>query len=173
MRATQIEKTTGKIVRNILNFIVFFLLGCMFGTLVFFFYFWIKPPEITIPDVTGMDIERAKDVLRNARLKIGQVHGEGPVSFTVPSAKTRVRKGRTVNLFCEEPQNLSVPNLIGSPRETAETILQSMGFKVRIVQMPFKGPDGRVMGIYPPPGTEMKKGDEVSILIDVGEPGRD
>jgi len=29
------------------------------------------------------------------------------------------------------------------------------------------------MGIHPPAGSELKKGDEVSILIDVGEPGRD
>ncbi|MEN3008423.1 PASTA domain-containing protein [Pseudothermotoga sp.] len=159
--------------RSTFSFIAFFLLGCMAGTLVFFFYFWIKPTEVVVPDVTSMDIAQAEGILRGAGLKIGQIHGEGRVSFTVPAAKTRVKKGRTVNVFCEEPQNLSVPNLIGSPRETAEIILQNMGFKVRIVQMPFKGSDGRVMGVYPPPGTEMKKGDEVSILIDVGEPGRD
>lgn len=173
MRSTQVEKASSKVLRGVFNFTVFFFLGCAVGALTFFLYFWIRPNEVVVPDVTGMDVNRAKDALQKIGLKIGQIHGEGPVIFTVPSAKTRVRKGRTVNLFCEEPQNLSVPNLVGSPRETAETILQSMGFKVRIVQMPFKGPDGRVMGIYPPPGTEMKKGDEVSILIDVGEPGRD
>lgn len=173
MRATQTEKFASKIVRGAFSFIAFFLLGCMAGALVFFFYFWVKPAEVVVPDVTSMDIAQAEGILRGAGLKIGQIHGEGRVSFTVPAAKTRVKKGRTVNVFCEEPQNLSVPNLIGSPRETAEIILQNMGFKVRIVQMPFKGSDGRVMGVYPPPGTEMKKGDEVSILIDVGEPGRD
>lgn len=159
--------------KGILDSIIFFLIGSSLGALAFLIFFWIEPPRVVVPDVTGMSIERAKQVLRDAGLKVGQVHGEGSVQFTVPQAKSQVRKGRTVNLFCEEPHKFVVPNLIGAPKETAENILQSMGFKVRIVEMPFKGVDGRVMGIYPPAGTELKRNNEVSILIDVGEPGRD
>jgi serine/threonine-protein kinase len=173
MRSAQAEKNAGKVLRKVFGFILFFLIGSLFGAFAFLIFFWFRPAQVIVPDVAGMSVDRAKQVLQSAGLKVGQVHGEGVVRFTVPQEKSKVRKGRTVNLFCEEARKLIVPNLVGAPRETAETILQSMGFKVRIVQMPFKGADGRVMGIHPPAGSELKKGDEVSILIDVGEPGRD
>ncbi|AJC73529.1 penicillin-binding protein [Pseudothermotoga hypogea DSM 11164 = NBRC 106472] len=173
MRSAQVEKNASKVLKAIFGFILFFLIGSLLGTFVFLIFFWFRPAQVIVPDVAGMSVDRAKQILQNAGLKVGQIHGEGLVQFTVPQEKSRVRKGRTVNLFCEEPRRLTVPNLVGAPRETAEVILQSMGFKVRIAQMPFKGADGRVMGIYPPVGTELKKGEEVSILIDVGEPGRD
>jgi len=159
--------------KGIFGFILFFLIGSLLGVFVFLIFFWFRPAQMIVPDVTGVSVDRAKQILQNAGLKVGQIHGEGLVQFTVPQEKSKVRKGRAINLFCEESRRLVVPNLVGAPRETAEAILQSMGFKVRIVQMPFKGTDGRVMGIYPPAGTELKRNEEVSILIDVGEPGRD
>lgn len=173
MRSAQAQKASSKALRNVLNFTVFLFIGSFLGALTFLIFFWIRPAQTVVPNVAGTSVEQAKKILENAGLKVGQIHGEGTVQFTVPQAESKVRKGRTVNLFCEEPRKFTVPNLVGVPRETAEAILGGMGFKVRIVQMPFKGVDGRVMGIYPPPGSELKKGEEVSILIDVGEPGRD
>ncbi|WP_245530485.1 PASTA domain-containing protein [Pseudothermotoga thermarum] len=133
-------------------------------------YFLIKPQEVKVPDVKGLSLEEASLIIKKAGLKVGQVQGTGFVDRTYPYAGDVVRKGREITLFLSDPFELAVPNLVGAPKETAEKILLAMGFKVRIVQLPYKGTDGRVLGVYPPPGSKLKEGGEVSLLVDVGEP---
>ncbi|HBJ82228.1 MAG: eukaryotic-like serine/threonine-protein kinase [Pseudothermotoga sp.] len=166
MRATKNKKSPFK---AIIIFIIYFVLGSIAGAAIFFSYFMIRPKLVEIPDLRSMQLNEAVEILKKTGLKPGQVIGTGPVSHTYPNAGQKVRKNREITIFLSEPQKIPIPDLVGIPEDTALTILSEMGFKVSITKMPYKGTDGRVIGIYPPVGTPVKQGDEINILIDSGE----
>lgn len=169
MRTTK-DQTSSK-VRKVIIFLLYLFLGMIVGGMIFLTYFLIRPQIVEIPNVKGFEIDRAIDELKKAGVKPGQILGSGLVDHTYPDAGQKVRKNRSVIIFLREPQQMIVPDLVGAPKETAVRILSEMGFQIRIIQMPFKGTDGRVMGIHPPAGSFLKQNSEVTILVDSGEPG--
>lgn len=169
MRAAK-NQTPSKI-RKIIVFLLYLFLGMIVGGVIFLTYFLIRPQIVEIPNVKGFEVDRAVDELKKAGVKPGQILGTGLVDHTYPDAGQKVRKNRTVIIFLREPQQMIIPDLVGAPKETVVKILSQMGFQIRIIEMPFKGTDGRVMGIYPPTGSSLKQNSEVTILVDSGEPG--
>lgn len=169
MRATK-DQTSSK-VRKVIIFLLYLFLGMIVGGMIFLTYFLIRPQIVEIPNVKGFEVDRAVDELKKAGVKPGQILGSGLVDHTYPDAGQKVRKNRSVVIFLREPQQMIVPDLVGAPKETAVRILSAMGFQIRIIQMPFKGTDGRVMGIHPPAGSSLRQNSEVTILVDSGEPG--
>ncbi len=169
MRTTK-DQTSSK-VRKVIIFLLYLFLGMIVGGMIFLTYFLIRPPIVEIPNVKGFEADRAIDELKKAGVKPGQIFGSGLVDHTYPDAGQKVRKNRSVVIFLREPQQMIVPDLVGAPKETAVKILSAMGFQIRIIQMPFKGTDGRVLGIHPPAGSPLKQNSEVTILVDSGEPG--
>ncbi|HEY8542272.1 MAG TPA: PASTA domain-containing protein [Pseudothermotoga sp.] len=169
MRTAKNQKSSA--LRTVFIFLLYMFLGMVVGGVIFLSYFLIRPQTVEIPDVKGFEIDRAIEELKRSGVKPGQIFGTGLVDHTYPNAGQKVRKNRTVIIFLREPQQMTIPDLVGAPKETAVKVLTEMGFQIRIVQMPFKGTDGRVMGIYPPAGSSLKQNGEVSILVDSGEPG--
>ncbi len=169
MRTTE-TKGIAKAIKWIFVFLLYFAIGAVLGVLLFLSYFLISPREVKVPDVKGMDLGTATRVIEKAGLKVAQVHGSGTVDHTYPYAGETVKKGREINLFLSDPPEVVLPDLFGVPKETAQQILEAMGFKVRIAQMPYKGTDGRVIGMYPAAGSKLKQGSEISLLVDSGEP---
>lgn len=164
------DQTSSK-VRKVIIFLLYLFLGMIVGGMIFLTYFLIRPQIVEIPNVKGFEVDRAIDELKKAGVKPGQILGSGLVDHTYPDAGQKVRKNRSVVIFLREPQQMIVPDLVGAPKETAVRILSAMGFQIRIIQMPFKGTDGRVMGIHPPAGSSLRQNSEVTILVDSGEPG--
>ncbi len=156
--------------KRILSFAFYFILGIIVGAAIFLVYFSIRPEVVEIPDVKGLKVDQAIEVLKEIGLKVDKTFGTGVVDHTFPNAGQTVRKNRAIILFLGEPELFVIPDLIGAPKESAVQILSKIGFQVRVVEMPFKGTDGRVMGIYPPVGKSLKRGEEISILVDSGEP---
>ncbi|MFN3284049.1 MAG: PASTA domain-containing protein [Pseudothermotoga sp.] len=169
MRTTK-DQTSSK-VRKLIIFLLYLFLGMIVGGMIFLTYFLIRPQIVEIPNVKGFEVDRAIDELKKAGIKPGQILGSGVVDHTYPDAGQKVRKNRSIVIFLREPQQVIVPDLVGAPKETAVRILSAMGFQIRIIQMPFKGTDGRVMGIHPPAGSSLERNSEVTILVDSGEPG--
>lgn len=169
MRTAKDQKPSA--LKKVLVFLLYMFFGMIAGGVIFFSYFLIRPQIVEIPNVKGLEIDQAVKELKKAGLKPSQVLGSGLVDHTYPDAGQKVRKNRPVTIFLREPQQITIPDLIGAPKETAVKILSQMGFQIRIMQFPFKGTDGRVMGIYPPVGSTLKQNSEVTILVDSGEPG--
>ncbi|MEJ5228719.1 MAG: PASTA domain-containing protein [Pseudothermotoga sp.] len=156
--------------KKILSFAFYLILGIIVGAALFFVYFLIRPEVVEVPDLKGLKVDEAIEVLKRNGLKVDKTFGTGVVDHTFPNAGQKVRKNRAIILFLGEPELLVIPDLIGAPKESAIQILSRIGFQVRVVEMPFKGTDGRVMSVYPPAGRSVKRGEEISILVDSGEP---
>lgn len=169
MRTTKDQKPSA--LKRVLAFLLYMFLGMVVGGVIFLSYFLIRPPIVEIPNVKGLEVDKAIEELKKAGVKPNQVFGTGLVDHTYPDAGQKVRKNRTVVIFLREPQQVTIPDLVGAPKETAVKILSQMGFQIRVVELPFKGTDGRVMGLHPPAGSSLKQNSEVSILVDSGEPG--
>ena len=121
----------------------------------------------TVPNVVGLTPEKAKEVLKHSHLSC-EIIGSGKVLRTHPKAGERVKENRVVKLYCEEQKKMRVPNLMGVQLNMAERILKEYGYNIQKVFFPFKGSDGRVMGMFPEPGSSFSG--TVTLLVDEGEP---
>jgi len=155
--------------KKFLLFMFYLIIGLLVGGAAFFAFFFVRVKTVEIPDLQGLNYTEAVKTLNELGLEV-RVQGSGTVRRSYPTAGTKVRKGREVILSCEGVKRLTVPDLVGVRYNTVIKILQEKGFHVRIVQMPFKGTDGRVMGLFPPPGSLIEENGEISVLIDSGDP---
>ncbi|RIV38988.1 PASTA domain-containing protein [Micromonospora radicis] len=122
------------------------------------------PTGLTVPDLTGVDFEEARDELRERGLGWQLVFGSGDsssVRSTDPAAGTPVRRGITVKVFVAgaAPPN-EVPDLIGERCREAGAELVDDGFSPRFPS----GRSGTVTAQDPPGGTVRRWNDIVSLV---------
>ncbi|MGQ9678642.1 MAG: PASTA domain-containing protein [bacterium] len=134
-----------------------------------------KDREVTVPDLIGLTPEKAESVLVNYRLRRGVIRSvpsaEIPpnrVCGQYPRSGRRVKIGREVDVeISVGVSRVRVPNLEGLPLTNAVTTLERTGFVVaRIESIRTSAvPAGRVVTLFPPPGTEVRHGTEVVISV--------
>jgi beta-lactam-binding protein with PASTA domain len=122
-----------------------------------------------LPNVTGQEVERARQELQDAGLKVAvteEFSAEVPPRQVVsqnPDGGT-VRVGSTVKLVVSKgPELVFVPRVIGFPVEQAEQILRDAGLKPSAQRLPF-GP-GNVVAQQPEGGTQRPRGSTVRLAV--------
>ncbi|HIP92546.1 MAG TPA: PASTA domain-containing protein [Thermotoga sp.] len=150
----------------------FFLIlsGLILGGVAFLIlmYFSIKMSgTISVPNVVGLTPEDAKEILENSHLSY-KIIGSGKILRTHPKPEEKVKENRVIKLYCEKQKNVQIPNLVGVQLDMAERILKEYGYNVQKNFFPFKGPDGRVMGMFPEHGNSYSG--TITLLVDRGEP---
>ena len=133
-----------------------------------------QEPPVAIPDVKGQDPTAATNVLNQAgfltvtrtdapsdTVPVGQVIGTDPAAGT-PTLKTTPIK----LLVSTGPDQIEVPNVVGQAQDAAASQLQGLGFNVTIQQVASTPANkGKVISQAPPPGTKLKKLDNVTITV--------
>ncbi|HHV44654.1 MAG TPA: Stk1 family PASTA domain-containing Ser/Thr kinase [Firmicutes bacterium] len=102
----------------------------------------IFPPDVPVPDVRGMPVEEASEVLQQAGLKPSidqRVHSlevpEGWVISQDPRGSRIVKKHRTVELVVSRgPRLVEVPTVVGLSLRDAALLLDERGLKVRVLE---------------------------------------
>ncbi|MBR0403736.1 MAG: PASTA domain-containing protein [Eggerthellaceae bacterium] len=135
---------------------------------------------VSVPDVSGMTQEGAEKSILTSGLAVGGVDfkysgeiPEGRVISQDPTAGTKVDKGASVKLVVskgEEPaQTVSVPDVTGMTKESAESTLQDASLKgVCDGEVESKSVDpGCVVRQSIDPGTEVAEGTEVDFEVAV------
>ncbi|MFF7973745.1 Stk1 family PASTA domain-containing Ser/Thr kinase [Streptomyces sp. NPDC007905] len=97
-----------------------------------------KGSPIDVPDVTGEDLDSARQDLEGAGLKVTvstqQVNSEydkGQVARQTPAAGNRAAEGDTVTLTLSKgPEMIEVPDVVGSSVADARKQLEAAGFQV-------------------------------------------
>lgn len=97
-----------------------------------------KGNPVDVPDVTGDDLDDAKQELEDAGLKVTisaeQVNSEydkGQVAKQTPAGDSQAAEGDTVTLTLSKgPQMVEVPDVVGDGVDDAKKALESAGFKV-------------------------------------------
>jgi serine/threonine-protein kinase len=68
------------------------------------------------------------------------------------------------------PEQVTVPNVTGLSRESAEAQLRGDGFRVGVVEQESDEPEGDVISQSPGAGTELTRGGTVTITVSTGRP---
>jgi serine/threonine-protein kinase len=112
--------------------------------------------------------------LVNAGLEVNviQVNSLEPVNTVTaidPKAGTELIEGSTVRLNVSKgPKPITVPNVIGSAFESAESQLQGVGFAVARQDVDDPEPAGIVVGQNPAAGSQQAKGSVITLQVSRG-----
>lgn len=141
----------------------------------------------TVPMVTGKSYEEARNILKKAGFDVDildSVYVDTARPLTVmkqiPDADEVVKSNRTVYLLVTRvvPPELEMPNLVGYSFRNAEMVLKSMD--LRVGDTTFK-PDFATNAVLEqwyngkpiPPGTRIRKGSSISLVLGDGVGKRD
>jgi len=90
----------------------------------------------TVPNLVGSSKDRASSLLTGARLKLGNIRQEESATTTDQvlrqsvSAGTRVTVGRAIDIVIAQAESTTVPNLVGSSRDQASSLLTGARLKL-------------------------------------------
>lgn len=95
--------------------------------------------KVAVPNVSGQSLAAAKDALRDAQLKVGEVtRGYSPsvptgkVISTDPGHGKKITVGSAVDIT--QSAGVQVPNLVGEPVDEATAALEGKGFAVEVIE---------------------------------------
>lgn len=132
---------------------------------------------IEVPDVTGMPLARAANLLAEAGLEMGQqthvVNDRFPeyhVLLQRPEANRVVRQGRKINLTVSARRQYdTAPRLIGRSLSAALTEIEGARFASgSIARMPAEAARDTVLSQDPAPGRDILTGGEIHLLVSEG-----
>jgi serine/threonine-protein kinase len=131
------------------------------------------PPAATrpVPDVTGVDVQEARDVLEEAGLRVRVRRAEsdrpaGDVTAQTPAAGASVSERGLVTLTVSSgPVGAIVPNVVGEAASTARQQLQEAGLRGEIERVASSETQGTVIRQSPEAGTDVDDGALVSLQV--------
>ena len=98
-----------------------------------------KGSPVDVPDVTGEDLDDARQELQEAGLKVtvsatevNSEYDQGQVARQTPAGDARAAEGDTVTLTLSKgPEMVEVPNVVGATVDDATKLLEQSGFQVK------------------------------------------
>ena len=135
------------------------------------------PGEVLVPPVAGLRQGQAIRELEDADLRVtidrefsDRVREDFAIR-TVPREGTELTKGTRVRLIVSDgPEQVAVPDVIGLSRESAEATLRDDGFGVAVQEEESEEPEGNVIAQSPSGGSEVARGETVTITVSTGTP---
>ena len=133
------------------------------------------PGKVRVPSVRNLPEQRAFKELEKADLRVtadpqpsNQVK-KGFAVGTSPEDGTEVDRGSRVRLFVSSgPQKITVPDVVGLSRESAESRLDREGLGVAVQMQQSEKPEGEVIAQSPSSGTKLDPGGRVTITVSEG-----
>jgi eukaryotic-like serine/threonine-protein kinase len=133
------------------------------------------PGTVLVPPVANQRQEQAIKDLEDAGLKVtvdSEPSDKVKKDFairTVPREGAEVTKGTRVRLLVSSgPEQVAVPDVTGLSRDSAETRLRDEGFGVSVAEQESDVAEGDVISQSPAAGTELTRGETVTITISTG-----
>ncbi|HWH13760.1 MAG TPA: PASTA domain-containing protein, partial [Miltoncostaeaceae bacterium] len=130
---------------------------------------------VQVPNLVGDSLSTARAELEAAGLEVGDLSDrsserpEGTVLEQDPRPGQRVERGSRVNLVVAAgPELVSVPNVIGSSLDKAQSSLEGAGFDVTTVSAPSNSPAGTVVDQSPPAGAQVEAGATITLTVSDG-----
>ena len=128
------------------------------------------PAPVKVPDVSNQTYDQAAGALSGLGFKVvrndvfDDKQDVGKVVSTDPAAGQLVQKNATVTVNVSKgPELVQIPNdLIGKTVEAASQELQGMGL---VPDVENYAPGKKVQAVIPQPGTQVKKGSKVRLIL--------
>ena len=152
-------------------------LGFMAGAFLAFGKFW-SMAEVQVPDVKARPMALAKQLLETANLRVNIVEefnaevAAGQVVSQSPEAGATVKEQRVITIYVSKGgEDLTMPNLKGLSRLSAEDKLKKMGLSVGSVYEKVSDQEAwTVLEHEPAAGKKIQKGQTVDLTISKGQP---
>ncbi len=129
---------------------------------------------IEIPDIVGMDVQAAREVLLEANLGFDvrfESNNEVPTNEVFgqdPPSGQRVEAGEVIELTVSSGTADTVPNVIGETDVSATSILQGLGYVISTVTSTSPQEAGTVINQSPASGAALAPGETVEITVSSG-----
>jgi eukaryotic-like serine/threonine-protein kinase len=132
------------------------------------------PGSTVIPSVVGLSATSAKQRIKQAGLKLGQVQSEasdtiaaGHATRTDPTSGSSEPVGTAITLFISSGKaKVAVPNVVGETESQAKSTLTGLGFQVTSnTQQSTTDKPGTVISQSPAANTQLTKGAGVTITV--------
>ncbi|POB09228.1 MAG: serine/threonine-protein kinase [Sulfobacillus thermosulfidooxidans] len=140
------------------------------------FEHWIYSPVVTLPNVKGQSLGRAKAQLGRLGLTVS-VTGKAPSSHLpknyvldeIPPAGTQIKAGQNVEVVVSTgPQQVTVPDLKGQDVFQAVQNLKTENLKAIIHHVKSNSPQGEVVRQSPAPNASLAEGQAVTLWVSKG-----
>jgi beta-lactam-binding protein with PASTA domain len=135
------------------------------------------PGDVRVPSVENLPERLAIKELNDAGLKANvdressDTIREGLAIRTVPRGGAEVQRGTRVKLFVSSgPEQVTVPDVTGLSRESAEGRLRDEGLTVSVEEVESDEPEDEVISQDPAGGTSVERGSAVTINVSIGQP---
>jgi serine/threonine-protein kinase len=132
-------------------------------------------PMISVPDIVGMDKQKAEKAIRSTKLKIGSVaqRFDAEAAGTVVAQDPldgRLEWGSKVSFVVSKgPRPVQVPDVVGLVGRKAENALDAAGFEAEVTEQYSDDVEaGLVIGMTPTAGADALPGSEVTIAVSIG-----
>ena len=133
------------------------------------------PGDVLVPAVAGLPQRQAIEELEDAGLEVtidrepSAKVKEDLAIRTLPREATKVTRGTRVRLFISSgPEQVVVPDVTALSRDSAEARLRDDGFGVSVAEQESDEPEGDVISQSPAGGTQVTKGETVTITVSTG-----
>ena len=130
---------------------------------------------VRVPPTRDLRLAQARNRLENADLlaetreQPSRDIDRGRVIRSMPPGGEEVECQSTVTLIVSKGPNLiRLPDVLGDSQEVAESELERLGFIVDVDTRNADEPEGTVIGQDPGPGSELLRGDRVTIVVSTG-----
>lgn len=155
-------------------FLIF--IGFTVGAFLAFGKFW-SMAEVQVPDVKDRPMALAKQLLETSKLRVSVIEqydakvAAGQVISQSPDAGTMVKEQRVVTLYVSKGgEEMTMPNLKGLSRLSAENKLKNMGLVVGAVYEKVSDQEAwTVLEQEPAEGKKIAKGQSVELTISKGK----
>jgi eukaryotic-like serine/threonine-protein kinase len=134
------------------------------------------PGNVRVPSVRNLPLERAVKDLSKVDLKVNvdrrpsESVREGFAIETVPREGTSVERGTRVRLFVSSgPEQVTVPDVVGLSRESAEGRLRDEGLTVAVTDQESDKPEEEVLAQEPAGGSRVDEGTRITITVSKGK----
>ncbi len=135
------------------------------------------PGDVLVPAIAGLPQRQAIEELEDAGLEVtidrefSDKVKEDLAIRTLPREATKVTRGTRVRLFVSSgPEQITVPDVTGLSRDSAESRLRDEGLGVSVTEQESDEPEGDVISQSPAAGTELARGETVTITVSTGTP---
>jgi beta-lactam-binding protein with PASTA domain/tRNA A-37 threonylcarbamoyl transferase component Bud32 len=131
--------------------------------------------QVTVPPLERQRLSKARKRLEDANLLVATQSRSsrsvpaGRVIGSTPPAGDAVDCGATVTVLVSKGPNLvTLDDLTGLSQEVAEAHLERAGLIANVDTQDADEPEGQVIAQDPGPGSDLEKGEEVTIIVSTG-----
>ncbi|MGF1645340.1 MAG: protein kinase [Kineosporiaceae bacterium] len=129
------------------------------------------PAQVAVPEAEGLDVDEAREVLREAGLELGEIVASDSslprdrVIRSEPAFGELVVEGTPVSLVAASGSNV-VPQARGLDEDEARRLLEDAGFEVEVQSDPESSePVGTVLSVAPAAGVRQEVGTSVVLTV--------